>query len=268
MSRRVCAVVEAGNTPGRNPLLAPLASLLRDAGVQLVTWDPTRGFSPTAPAAPDADLYLLKGDHPAVATAGGCLADRGAACVNSLAATVLVRDKARALARAAAAGVPVPRTVVATDAASLAAALADGERIVKPLVGAHGQGVARVGPGGPAPSGNGPWLVQEPVEGDGYDRKVYGVGARTAVRRLVFETGRVDGRRLPCPPDPVLERHARAAAAACGLVCWGADFVVGRAGPVLVDVNAFPGYRGVDEAPAWVARAILRALAGIEGAVA
>lgn len=262
VSRRVCAVVEAGTVAGRNPLLPPLAEALAEAGVELVSWDPTAGFSPTCPEAPAADLYLLKGDHPAVASAGGCLADAGAPCLNTLAATSLTRDKARALARAAAAGVPVPETVVIADTAGLPAAVARGERIVKPVVGAHGAGVRRLAPGEALPAGPGPWLVQEVVIGDGYDRKVYGVGRRTAVRRLCFEAGRVDGARLPCPPDPVMERHARTAAAACGLVCWGADFVVGPDGPVLVDVNAFPGYRGVAEAPTWVAEAVLRALAG------
>ncbi|HVL98693.1 MAG TPA: hypothetical protein VM324_05325 [Egibacteraceae bacterium] len=264
MRSRVCAVVEAGGVPGRNPLLPPLAAILAGAGVELVTWDPTPGFSATAPGAPEADLYLLKGDHPAVATAGGCLADAGAPCLNTLAATSLARDKARALARASSAGVPVPASTVVGDPAALAAAVAAGQRVVKPLTGAHGSGVARVGPGDPLPTGPGPWLVQEPVEGDGFDRKVYGVGTRTALRRMRFSPGRVDGERLPCPADPNLERHAGAAAAACGLVCWGADFVVGPDGPVLVDLNAFPGYRGVPEGPAWVAEAVLSALRGRE----
>ena len=59
---------------------------------------------------------------------------------------------------------------------------------------------------------------------------------------------------------PGLEDAARTAARACGLVCWGADFLLGADGPVLVDVNAFPGYRGVPEGPDWVADAVLAAL--------
>jgi ribosomal protein S6--L-glutamate ligase len=61
--------------------------------------------------------------------------------------------------------------------------------------------------------------------------------------------------------DPAVEETARRAAACCGLVCYGADFVVGPDGPVLVDLNAFPGYRGVEAGPAWVADAVLDQLA-------
>lgn len=46
------------------------------------------------------------------------------------------------------------------------------------------------------------------------------------------------------------------------MVCFGADFVLGGDGPVLVDLNPFPGYRSVEEAPAWVAEAVLAALGG------
>jgi hypothetical protein len=33
------------------------------------------------------------------------------------------------------------------------------------------------------------------------------------------------------------------------------DFVVGADGPVIVDVNAFPGYRNVPDAVGWIADA-------------
>ena len=99
------------------------------------------------------------------------------------------------------------------------------------------------------------------MPGDGYDLKVYGVGRRVAVRRARFTPGRVDAAREPVEhPDPGLGRIAVAAAEACGLECFGADFVVGPDGPVLVDLNAFPGYRGVGDAPAWVGDAVLAAL--------
>lgn len=261
MSARVCALVEAGGVPGRNPLLPALAEQLRGEGVALLTWDPTSAFDLPV-AAPAADLYLLKGDAPGVLTAASCLADAGARVLNSLEATGLVTDKARALARVAAAGVRVPRTSVVGDRGALAAALADGERVVKPVVGAHGDGVRRLGPGQAGEASPGPWLVQEAVGDGGRDLKVYGVGDRTAVRGVRFVAGVVDQPREAVDDVPAgLEDAARAAAAACGLVCWGADFLLGEDGPVLIDVNAFPGYRGVPEGPRWVADAVLEALA-------
>lgn len=261
MTARVCALVEGGSAPGRNPLLPLLAACLAERDVELVTWDPT-GMLALPLAAPVADLYLVKGDHPSVLTAAACLADAGAALLNSLAATALVADKARALARVAAAGVGVPATVVAGDHVALADALAAGDRYVKPVRGAHGNGVRRLGPGQADAAGTGPWLVQEPVGDGGPDLKIYGVGDRAAVRAVRFQAGVVDAPREPVADPPAgIGAAARAAARACGLTCWGADFLLGRDGPVLVDVNAFPGYRGVPEAPRWVADAVLDALA-------
>ena len=105
--------------------------------------------------------------------------------------------------------------------------------------------------------------MQEPVRGDGHDLKVYGVGERAAVRRMRFVAGRVDQpRAVVSDPAPELLAAARRAARACGLTCFGADFVAGPDGPVLVDLNAFPGYRSVAEGPAWVADAVLTALGG------
>jgi ribosomal protein S6--L-glutamate ligase len=261
VSRRVCALVEAGGEPGRNPLLPPLRARLAEHDVELLEWDPT-GLLALPVAPPDADLYLVKGDHPSVLTAAACLADTGAPLLNDLASTALVADKARAVAAVAAAGVRVPSTVVAGDAEALAAALADGPRVVKPVRGAHGTGVRRLGPGQAGQADGGPWLVQEPVGTGGPDLKTYGVGDRYAVRAMRFVPGVVDSPREPvADPPPGLVDAARAAARACGLVCWGADFLLDDDGPVLVDVNAFPGYRTVDEAPGWLADAVLEALA-------
>lgn len=257
---RVCALVEAGDAPGRNPLLPPLRSALADAGVELVAWDPTGAF-PLPPDPPQADLYLVKGDDPAVLTAAGCLADAGARCLNPVEATALVADKARALARVAAAGVPVPRSRVVGTPDELARALADGARFVKPVRGAHGEGAQRLGPGEHERAGRGPWLVQEVLAGDGFDLKVYGVGDAAAVRRARFVPGVVDLPREPVADlDPRIPELARAAARSCGLVLWGADFLPGPDGPVLVDLNAFPGYRGVPEAPEQIAQVVLAEL--------
>lgn len=261
MTARVCALVEAGSAPGRNPLVPALAAELAGDGVELTAWDPTSrlGLPLDAPA---ADLYLVKGDHPTVLTAAACLADVGAPLLNTLEATLLVTDKARALARVATCGVPVPDSVVVGDRAALADVLAGGERVVKPVRGAHGDGVQRLGPGEHDRAGDGPWLVQQPVgSGGGKDLKVYGVGERAQVRQVRFVPGVVDQPREAVEDVPAgLLDLARAAADAAGLTCWGADFLVGDDGPVLIDLNAFPGYRGVPDAVRWVADAVRAAL--------
>lgn len=92
MKGRVCVLVEAGSVRGRNPLLPPLRDRLAAEGLELVTWDPT-GVLELPAAPPAADLYLLKGDHPSILTAAGCLADLGAACLNTFEATAAAADR-------------------------------------------------------------------------------------------------------------------------------------------------------------------------------
>lgn len=258
--RRACILVEAADVPGRNPLVPSLHVELAHRDVDLVAWDPTGGLD-LPPHAPDAEVYLLKSDHPLVLAAAGCLHDTGARCLNGYVATAAAQDKARTLALLSRAGLPVPATRLVAERADLAAALAGGGRFVKPLQGFHGIGAGRLGPGEADRAGPGPWLVQEVVgEGDSV-LKAYGVGGRVALRRMTFRPGVVDAARRPvADADPTLGDLACRAAEVAGLVCFGADFVAGSSGPVLVDLNPFPGYRSVDDAPAWVADAVLSAL--------
>ncbi len=262
MRWRVCALIEASSSPGRNPLMPELRMHLERLGAELVVWDPTEGFG-LPPRAPDADLYLLKGDHPAVLTAAGCLADRGAVCLNSYAATAGAADKARTFARLAGAGIPVPKTSFVSDRESLARAFAGEACFVKPVRGAHGVGVTKLGPGDELHTCEGPWLVQEAIAGPGFDIKVYGVGDQVALRRVSFRPGVVDAPREPVQQrDPSIVQAALEAAYATDLVCFGADFMLGPACPVLIDLNAFPGYRDVPEAAGWVADAARAAIGG------
>ncbi len=258
MSRaRACVLVEAGSDAGRNPLLRPLRAALAARGVGCTAFDAT---APWAPAdLPQADVFLIKGAAPEVLCAAGAAADAGGACFNDLAATLRAGDKARVLALLDRAGLPVPATTVAADADTVADLLrtAGTPRFVKPLHGQHGQGAGLLHPG-ERPAGAGPWLVQEVVDGPGFDYKLYGVGDRAAVLRVHVEPGRVDMPRVPVPdPDPELLRLGLRTAELCGLVGWGVDIVTHADGPVIVDVNSFPGYRGVPDAADWIADAAL-----------
>jgi glutathione synthase/RimK-type ligase-like ATP-grasp enzyme len=252
---RLCALVEAGSAPDRNPLLGPLAAALAARGGGFTVFDATAPWNPAD--LPAADVFLVKGNHPAVLCAAGAAADAGGACLNDLAATVRAADKARLVALLGRAGLPVPATTVAADPDAVALVLrsAGAPRFVKPVRGALGRGAGVLRPG-ERPTGAGPWVVQEIIGGAGFDLKVYGVEDRAAVRRVRFEPGRADMPRIPvADPDPHPVRLAIRAAEACGLVCWGVDFVIGADGPVIVDVNAFPGYRSVPDAVGWIADA-------------
>ena len=49
-------------------------------------------------------------------------------------------------------------------------------------------------------------------------------------------------------PEPMLGELALAVGRVLALEIYGVDFVVGEIGPLIVDVNGFPGFKGVPEA--------------------
>jgi ribosomal protein S6--L-glutamate ligase len=131
--------------------------------------------------------------------------------------------------------------------AEVAAIAADGPVVVKTRLGSRGEGVAVLerGDGWPV-DGPGPWLVQDRVPGDGWDRKLFVVGPRVhgtlrrwPARSLADKLGR------PLRVDAELAELALAVGGVFGLCAYGVDVIDGPDGPVIVDVNAFPGFKGV-----------------------
>lgn len=176
-------------------------------------------------------------------------------CCNSVKGCRAARDKALAASLLEDAEVPTPRTTVAHGWDAVEELAAEIPIVVKPVLGSRGAGVVFVERGQRnEPPWPGPYLVQERVDGDGLDRKVYVVGGRVAgvLRRwppASFEE-KVGSSFVPGPEE---RRAALAAGAALGLDVFGVDLVPGPKGPTVVDVNAFPGFKGVPTAPMWLA---------------
>ncbi|MDO5535702.1 MAG: hypothetical protein Q4F65_13765, partial [Propionibacteriaceae bacterium] len=98
----------------------------------------------------------------------------------------------------------------------------------------------------PHPVTEGPYVVEECIAHDGIDRKLYVAGAEVfglLKPSTLLAEHTTSGE--PFHPDDALRALALAATAAVGLHLAGVDVVIGPDGPVVVDVNPFPGYRGV-----------------------
>jgi ribosomal protein S6--L-glutamate ligase len=174
-----------------------------------------------------------------------------------------VRNKARALQTLAAHGVPMPRTILVERPASLRRLPARSfPLLLKPNLGDNGSGIVLVRH--PLELEDLEWpdglvVAQEYVDSGSVDLKLYGVGERLwAVRRPSPLGG---GQVPPTPPErveltPELEELARACGEAFGLELYGVDVLVSRDGPLVVDVNEFPNYTGVEEAPAAIAELV------------
>jgi ribosomal protein S6--L-glutamate ligase len=206
------------------------------------------------------------------------LAARGVAVLNPPAAVEACVDKYLASARLAAAGLPVPPTVVCQDADTALEAFAalGGDVLVKPLFGSEGRGMVRVSDPDLA------WrtfrtlervhsvlYLQRFIAHPGWDLRAFVLGGRViaAMRRSAGGGWRTNvaqgGMAVAARPSAAEEQLALAAARAVGAPLAGVDLLPGPAGQwYVLEVNAVPGWRalapvaGVD-----VAAEVLRFLA-------
>jgi ribosomal protein S6--L-glutamate ligase len=205
---------------------------------------------------PEHDLYVLKSHTELSLGLAGILDGRGARILNPYRACAATQNKLLAARLLSEAGVPTPRTWVVGEPSAMVDQLRRGGLIVKPYMGHRGAGVSLVhdvdGLAAALAAGHGPMLVQEHVPGPGEDLKVYVVGDQVfAVRKPFSETSfAVPGR--PVPVDPEVREIALRAGRALGLGLYGLDVIESPDGPVVVDANYFPGYKGVPEAGALI----------------
>jgi ribosomal protein S6--L-glutamate ligase len=208
---------------------------------------------------PKHDLYVLKSETPLALSLAGALTVAGGEVLNATRAVNLVRDKLAATAVLAASGVPVPASYATGSAALLQPLLETGPLWLKPNRGTKGTGIQRLSlPGELDPSLQCqdpyglplPFFAQREFPSSGRDFKVYVVGEKVwATERPFPATSDAEkvGRAAKVPPN------IREAALACGkalsLEIYGVDFLVSEDRFAVVDVNSFPGYKGVEEAP-------------------
>ena len=190
----------------------------------------------------------------------------GALVINGSGAIETARDKLRTLQLLAQNGLPVPKTAFAPDPAYLRAALdsVGGAPVVMKLPrGTQGKGVMRAHDLEEAQAiSDVMWnlqrdaIVQEYVEEarEG-DLRIIVVGGEVAaaVRRRAsrdeFRTNLHRGGSVKkATPTKRAAELARDAATLCGLEVAGVDLLETKRGPLVLEVNAAPGFEGVERA--------------------
>ena len=190
---------------------------------------------------------------------------RGRPVVNAPRALEVAIDKYLTLTRLHDAGIAVPRTIVAQSEAGITAAWrALGEvAVVKPLFGSQGRGIERI----ESLHDLAPWLeatrraeppgtvcyLQEFVPHPGWDARVLVVGDQPfSIRRISADDWRINvsrgARPEPWEAPADWEDLAIRSARAVGAEIAGVDILPTDAGPVVVEVNAVPGWRGLETA--------------------
>ncbi|MDY7229493.1 ATP-grasp domain-containing protein [Hyalangium rubrum] len=233
-----------------NPVLVEAFALLEQRGARVERWFAhARCFD--LDTAPDPEgLYLFKSRSAFWCEAAAWLHDRGARLLDPWPARVQVRNKARVMALLRAAGVAVPRTWLCHEPSRVRELLDEGALVLKPNAGSAGADVRFVRRSEELPDRlDQPTIVQLLHDNTGEDLKVYVIGSRAFGLRKRFGSGSYREPGVPCALPPSVESQALRIGEVLGLTLFGVDFVEGPEGPVAVDVNWFPSYRAVPEAP-------------------
>jgi len=208
---------------------------------------------------PLADLYLLKSHASQALAAAHMLEQKGALVVNSWAASVACQDRVLMAQRMHDANLPWPFT---RSFSTLGSLLADREtltslsfpQIIKSYFSHRGDLVDKVDSieqlEALAPEwSQEPIVLQEFAAGDGWDIKMWVIDQQifAARRRTPLEPGAskedfpISSEELPADWAYIAKKIGRV----FNMRLFGIDLLMTERGPIIVDVNGFPGFRGV-----------------------
>jgi ribosomal protein S6--L-glutamate ligase len=260
--KRVCFLMERGTPPRLNPIMADAFELLDARGIQVSVCFPEHellrlgGLGPSL----EADVYVLKSDTELSLSLAMSLERLGARVLNRAAASLRAKDKILAAATLARAGLPAPRSVAAAEPAQLTEHL--GPLILKPHRGYHGAGVAVATSPEELPGRDAypeVVLAQDYLARARLDLKVFVIGDEVFGVRKAFAGDSFLRAGEPTTLTPEVEDIARRCGHAFGLELYGLDIAEDpERGLQIIDVNYFPGYRGVPDAARKIADHITR----------
>jgi ribosomal protein S6--L-glutamate ligase len=242
--------------PVPSPVLVEVFELLERRGFHIESGIPEELLARPDRLRVEHDLYILKSHTELALSLAGVLDTLGALILNPYASCITTQDKIVASRRLRAGGVPIPRCWVTGDLSLLAPIVDATPLIVKPHRGHRGAGIAvvrnRAELAALDPPEN-PVLIQEHVDGSGEDVKVYVVGESVFAVRKEFSPTSFTRPGRSCAVSPELREVALACGQILGLGLYGLDVLETDDGPVVVDVNYFPGYKGVPGAAPLIA---------------
>ena len=207
---------------------------------------------------PLADIYLLKSHTPQALEVAHYLEQRGAMVINSFASSSACQDRALMAQRMSEAHLAFPST---STHASLGELLEQQQRssilsfplVIKSRYSRRGDLVYRADGieqlHALARRIDEPVIIQEFVPTDGWDIKLWVIGQQIfAARRRSSLAGEASRQDFPIPTEQ-LPSSWRSISLKVGRVfdlhLYGLDLIASDRGPVVVDVNSFPGFRGV-----------------------
>jgi ribosomal protein S6--L-glutamate ligase len=215
----------------------------------------------------DCDLYLLKSGTEAALSLAGVLHAAGARIINPYPTVVAMRDKIISTKMLQDANVPLPETWFASKPGQLAGLLKEGPIVVKPFWAAsQGRGVQiiRTEEGlSEALGEDGVVFAQRYYQPDGRDHKLYVIGDRVfGVRRVWPPVTLEDKLGEPFDVPEEMRETALGCGRAFGVGLYGVDLITSDGKPYVVDINTFPGFKGVPNAAELLADYVLSSMEG------
>jgi ribosomal protein S6--L-glutamate ligase len=246
------AVIAERKEGEKSPVRRDIDRVLEERGAEVTTLFPEDAAVDVEATGPAFDLYVLKSGAVPGMSLAAVLHEAGARILNPYPAVVRMRDKVLATKALAEAGVPQPRTYLAWEPRQLAEALASGPLVVKPQRGSKGRGVTIVRTPDEllaVPADGDLFFAQDYHEPDGRDLKIYCLAGEYSGVLRVFPA-RTYEEKLGEPFEVADEYReiAERARRAFGVDLFGLDIILSGGRPVVVDVNTFPGFKGVPDA--------------------
>ena len=261
---QICLIMDNPETPHHPVIAVALQKLSHHHTVRLLDVRPLTGQQAIEheETHKQADLYLLKSHAPQALEVAQTLEQRGALVVNSWAASVACQDRVAMTRSMEEAHLPWPPTRHFSSLEDLLTQQDLLSRLPFPLIiksrySHRGDLVDKVDRieqlQALSPEWNQePIILQEFVESDGWDIKLWVIDQQVfAARRRTPLEPKASKEDLPLTADelPTDWHHlALEIGKTFDLRLYGVDLLMTAHGPMIVDVNSFPGFRGVDGA--------------------
>lgn len=257
----ICLIMDNPETPQHPVIAVALRQLSATHTVRLLDVRTLEGAEAIAEEEkhPMADLYLLKSHAPQALDVAHVLEQKGALVINSWASSVACQDRVLMAQRMHEAHLPWPQT---WSFPTLERLLSDRDflaglsfpLIIKSHYSHRGDLVDKVRTieqlqALAAAWSQEPVVLQEFAAGDGWDSKLWVIDQHIfAARRRTPLEANASREDFPIPPEELPRDWAHIAleiGRVFNMRLFGVDLLVTGRGPMIVDVNSFPGFRGV-----------------------
>jgi len=257
----ICLIMDNPETPHHPVIAVALRQLSATHNVRLLDVRALTGAEAIAEEEkyPLANLYLLKSHAPQALDVARIMEEKGALVINSWASSVACQDRVLMAQRMREANLPWPSTWSFTTLGSL---LSDRDflaslpfpLIIKSYYSHRGDLVDKIDSIEQLAALAEEWsqepvVLQEFATGDGWDIKLWVIDQQIfAARRRTPLEANASKQDFPITLEELPQEWAHIAleiGRVFNMRLYGLDLLITERGPMIVDVNSFPGFRGV-----------------------